>query len=125
LKYCFVCHRLPLFIAIWLICFDFLFSLYQIATTFPCPFLNVRCQFWCQFLQWFSFPAPPLLLGVGVDSDGYGLAALVLIRRFLPLDLALNQSVACAPGTTATGRRYPHTSKDKGTPDSRPCLLLT
>jgi hypothetical protein len=34
---------------------------------------------------------PPLLLGVGVDDGGYGLAALVLARRFLPLDLAFNQ----------------------------------
>jgi hypothetical protein len=37
----------------------------------------------------FAQPFRPLLLGVGVDDGGYGLAPLVLIRRFLTLDLAM------------------------------------
>ena len=58
----------------------------------------------------------PLRLGVGVDDRGYGLAALILARRLLPLDLALNELVARAPGTIATSRHYTHATKDKGMP---------
>jgi hypothetical protein len=32
-----------------------------------------------------------VFFGVGVDDDSYELAALILVRRFLPLDLALNE----------------------------------